>query len=255
MNKDLEIKINELKINKQFCLKEIEFSITNNEIVVIVGQNGSGKSSLIKSIIKENNVKNDMVLLQNKDINKISFKELSFLVSYVPQINNLSNEMLVYDYLELSRSMYANFLGFLNNKEKAKILEVAKQLNIENLLYQKFEALSGGQRQKIVVASCLVQNTPIIIMDEPLTYLDINNQIEMVKLIKELKNQFQKTIIIVLHELELAFNLADKVLLLNNGKQIMFDIPDKVFSKNNLKKYFNVDACFKKIDGCYKLIY
>lgn len=251
----IEFKINHLKINDKFSLNNVNFSIYENKINTIIGKNGSGKSSILNLLVKNYKLDNNDLFIDNKDINKISYKELSHLISFIPQINTIHEEMLVYDYLELCRSIYANFLGFLSKKEKNKIIEVTTKLQISNLIYKTFKELSGGERQKVLISGCLVQDTPIIVMDEPLTYLDLNNQIEILDLIKSLKNDYSKTIILVLHELEYAYNVSDQLTLMNNGNLVCSNIPKNVLTTENMKKYLNINASFKIVENKNKLIY
>ena len=250
-----QFNIDSLKINNGFNLNNINLNIYENQINTIIGKNGSGKSTLLSIMTKYLKPKKNQLIIEQKDILDINYKKLSKLVSIAPQINNIYEDMLVYDYLELSRSPYANFLGFLNKEDKNKILEIAKTLKIEHLLYKKFNELSGGERQKIVLSSCLIQDTKIIIMDEPLTFLDLKNQLEIIELIQDLKNKYNKTIILVLHELEFAFNISDFISIIDNGTIVLSDKPINVLTNQNMKNYFNIDANFKLVDKKNKLIY
>lgn len=254
MENKIKIKIDFQKISKNFAIENFELDIKENNINTIIGKNGSGKSSILKMITKEVPIKNNSIFFGDKDINNISYKELSLLISYMPQMINIHGELLVNDYLELSRSMYANFFGILSKKDMDIIDTICKELEIVNLRNKKFLELSGGERQKILLASCLIQDTPIIILDEPLTYLDTNNQIEFIKIIKLAKEKYKKTIIMVLHEIEIAFNIADNISLMSNGKLIISDVPNKVLTNQIMKDFLLIDGEFKKIKNQWKLV-
>lgn len=251
----VDFKIDKYVLNRSFSLKEIYFNIYENSINTIIGKNGSGKSTILNLLTKNLKAYKNTVYLKEKDINNYSLKNISHTISFVPQINDIHNEMLIYDYLELTRSVYANFLGFISKEDKNKILSVCKKLNIDHLINKSFKEISGGERQKILIAGCLIQDTEIILMDEPLTYLDINNQLEIIDLIQNLKNEYKKTIILVLHELEYAYNISDYLTLIHNGTLIKSDIPKKVLTSENMDKYLNIKAKFEMIKNKSKLIY
>ncbi|WP_033160071.1 ABC transporter ATP-binding protein [Mycoplasmoides alvi] len=238
---DLVFSINNLRIYPHFNLQNIKFSILQNNICAFIGNNGAGKSSLINLLVKNCHLQNENIFIKNKDLNKISYKELSKLISYVPQINNIYHELSVWDFIAIGRLPHTNFLGFLTKNDKEIIKTISKLLKIDALFELKINQLSGGQLQKVIIANALVQETPIIVLDEPLNHLDLQSQEDMLILIKKLKNDFNKTIIIVLHDIEIAANLADQIVVFYNGSVPLIGKPIDIITSENIKKYFNVD--------------
>lgn len=235
----IKIDIDNQYISDKFSLKNIHFSIDKNSICVFIGNNGAGKTSLINLLIKNYKL-NDSIYIDNKNLNKISYKDLSKYISYVPQINSIYNELTVWDFVSIGRLPQTNFLGFLTKKDKDIINDVLNDLKISEFKNNFISHLSGGQRQKVIIANALVQQTPIMIFDEPLNFFDLEAQDDIYKLIKKLKKA-NKTIIIVLHDIEIAANLADKIVIFYNGTTPCIGNPQNVITTENIKKYFNVD--------------
>lgn len=245
----LEFNIPSLKIYSNFSLNNINFVVPNKTICALIGNNGSGKTSLINLLVKNQPCKANMIFVNNIDLNKLSYKELSKFVSYVPQINYIYPELSVWDFVSIGRLPHTNFLGFLTKKDKKIINNVLDLLKINHLASCKISQLSGGQLQKIIVANALVQETSIVVFDEPLNHLDLKSQEELCLLIKNLRDQFEKTILVVLHDIEIAANLADKIVIVNNGKTPIIGAPINVITSENIKAYFGVNRIVKKVNN------
>ena len=208
----ISIKINQFKISNTFALSNVNFDIAKGSICTLIGNNGSGKTSFLNLLVKNHKLSKDMIYLDKQDLADLSFKSLSKYLAYVPQNNLIYPEVSVIDFISMGRLPHTNFLGVLSRKDKAIIDDVIDELKITHLKQQTFGSLSGGQRQKVIIANALVQETPIIILDEPLNFLDLKASDEICELIKHLKYQFNKTIILVLHEIQIAANLADQLI-------------------------------------------
>ncbi|WP_036448904.1 ABC transporter ATP-binding protein [Mycoplasmoides pirum] len=239
--KNIKINISYLKMYSFFELKNINLEIKKNSICSWIGNNGSGKTTLINLLIKNYKCENNMIFIDDLDINKFSYKNLSKFISYVPQINSIYPELSVWDFVCIGRLPYTNFLGFLKKEDKKIINEILETLNILDLKDRKIGSLSGGQKQKVIIANALVQETPIIILDEPLNHLDVEAQDEIIKLILELKNKLFKTIIVVLHNFEIAANISDYIACFFQGSIPLYGTPKEVITSENIKKYFGVN--------------
>lgn len=236
----IKISINKINISNNFKLNNINFNISENSICSLIGNNGAGKSSLLNLIIKNHKIPNNNIWINDEDLNHISYKKLSLKISFVPQINNVYEELLVYDFVAMGRIPHTNTFGILKKEDKQVIDEVFHILNIEKFKNNYFGSLSGGERQKVIIANALVQQTPIIIMDEPLTYLDLKAKDEIIDIIKDLKNKYKKTIIMAIHELEIAANISDQIVIFYNGTTPVSGKPLEVITDINLLNYLGV---------------
>lgn len=237
----IRFNIDKINISNSFKLSNINFEISKNSICSFIGNNGAGKSSLLNLIIKNRKIPNNNILINNEDLNNISYKKLSLKMSFIPQINSIYEELLVYDFVAMGRIPHTNTFGILKKEDKKIIDEVFQLLNIEKFKNDYFGTLSGGERQKVIIANALVQETPIIIMDEPLTYLDLKAKDEIIKIINDLKNKYKKTIIMAIHELEIAANISDQIVIFYNGTTPVQGKPLEVITDANLLNYLGVN--------------
>lgn len=236
----IKVNINKINISNSFKLSNINFEILENSICSFVGNNGAGKSSLLNLIVKNHKVPNNNIWINDEDLNNISYKKLSLRIAFIPQINSIYEELLVYDFVAMGRIPHTNTFGILKKEDKKIIDEVFDLLKIEKFKNNYFGSLSGGERQKVIIANALVQETPIIIMDEPLTYLDLKAKDEIINIITDLKNKYNKTIIMAIHELEIAANISDQIVIFYKGTTPTFGKPLEVINDINLLNYLGV---------------
>lgn len=232
------IKINNLVCgyNKKPILCADKIQLSSNTITSIVGINGCGKSTLLKTACGVINHISGDILINDKSIFTLTLNERAKLISYFPQtrsIGAITSKALV---------MHGRFphLGYPRRYSKAdyEICKNAMQAtDTFSLANKKVSELSGGEKQRVFLAMTLTQDTPIIFFDEPTTYLDIANQLEMSELIKNLRD-IGKTIVLVIHDLELALSISDNIIVVNNNKTEMFNEPLKAIS--SIEKAFSI---------------
>ncbi len=238
-----------LKVHPGFDLSDVSFAIAENEICAWIGNNGSGKTSLINVLTKNAKAKDGMVFLGGTDLNRIACRRLAQYVSYVPQINEIYGELSVHDFVSVGRLPHTNFMGRLTKEDKAIVARALADLGIERLRDRRIGELSGGQRQKAIIASALAQQTPLVVLDEPLNHLDAAAKDGVIALIGDLKSRWDKTVIVALHDFEVAANLADKVACFHGGSVRAFGAPKDVITPENLKRYFGVDRTVDSSGG------
>lgn len=219
-------------------IKNISISFEKGTITSIIGKNGCGKTTLLKT--SSNLLKSfwGEVMLNGESISGIAGNELAKHISFLPQVRSVPN-ITVYNLVMHGRFPY---LGFPRRPQKADKLIVESA--IDNMGIAKYKSkniqeLSGGERQKVYIAMVLAQNTDIIFLDEPTTYLDINHQLEILEIIKELK-KMGKTIVMVLHDLSNALSYSDKICLMEKGEIAIYGMPQAVLDSNELGRIFNV---------------
>lgn len=215
MNKSyLEIKNVSFSYKNKEVLKNISFSVKKGESISIFGPNGSGKTTLLKVILGILKPQKGSVYFNGIDIFKISERERGKIFSYVPQKVNIFFPLKTFDYLLTGRAPYID--GFVKKEDKEIVLYWMEKFNITHLKDINFQILSEGEKQLLTLIRTLIQETEIIILDEPLTHLDLKFKFKILNLLKELKSS-QKTIISVFHEINSIKYLCDKIILLKNG--------------------------------------
>ena len=237
-----EVKVENLKFSygNKSILKDISLNFDKGKFYSIIGPNGSGKSTLIKNLSKILPPMANSVFIDKIDISTISNKNLSQKISVIPQDIKIEYDFTVFDVVMMGRSPYKKrFEDF--NVEDEKIVE--KYMKATNTWYLKdklITELSGGESQRVIAARALTQETDIILLDEPTSHLDIQYQIEFLKIFKNLR--MNKVIIAVLHDLNLAATFSDEIILINKGEIISKGTPWQVINKENIKNVYNLSV-------------
>lgn len=224
----LEIKNLNVKIKRTNLLENINLNLKNSELNIIIGPNGAGKSTLLKSICKIIDDVKGEILLNNENILTKDLQEVSKDISYMGQFQNSSN-LNVIDILELSRRKYS---GFSLSKNDHKIIEkIINEFKIEKFLHKNIDLLSGGEKQKIFLAASLIQQPKVLLLDEPTSFLDPKNQIEMLEIIKRITFEKSLITIMVIHDLQNALHYANKIIMLKDKKIINFQDSKNIDAK------------------------
>lgn len=232
-------------------LEDISFSVNEGEIVSIVGRNGSGKSTLVKIISRIINNHSGEIFYNRANAKDYGHKEFSQKISYLPQVfPAYVNELKVYDLLLLGRYAYKKSSQLSYSDEDINVVNDAMKLaGILEFKNKQLKTLSGGERQKVLLTLSLVQldithdlKGKILIVDEPLTHLDINFQYETLSLLKDLNIKKGLTVLFVIHDLNLALKYSSKTLLMNKGKLISYGETEKVLSQENINNNFLVNS-------------
>ena len=235
----IEIKNLTYQVKDKKILDDINLLIKSKEKIALIGPNGSGKTTLLRHLYKDINVSEGRILLDNQSIGKMKRNSYSKKVAVVSQENyNNYNGFSSKDVVMMGRYPYKGFFNDYDSDDK-KIVE--KCLMKVGMLHEKnreFSSLSGGEKQRVLIARAFSQESEIIILDEPINHLDIKYQIELMKLLKTI----DKTVIMSLHNIEIALNWCDKAILLNKGKLMDFGKPLDVITEKNIKNVFEVDS-------------
>ena len=229
--------------SRKKVINEISFNLKKNEWIGIIGSNGSGKSTLLKGILKFiPNLSGDVFLGENS-LKDISRHNLSKEIAYLPQKLNNNLSITVKDLISLGRSPYKKFWDFNLDERDVNIIDEAIQIMDLNELKDNFiNELSGGQSQRAFLAMIIAQNSKILLLDEPTTFLDINYQIKLLESLKKLLQIKKISIITVLHDVNLAARFCDRIAILKEGKLIDINTPKKVLNPENFKKAFEIDS-------------
>mgnify|MGYP004572844755 CR=1 FL=1 len=218
-------------------------------ITSVIGPNGSGKTSLIRHIFKFLNIQKGSIYLEKKDINSISRKVMASKISFVPQNVNVEVDFTAYDMVLMGRTPYLKRFQDISKEDEEKIYHAMKITNTLDLKDKSFSYLSGGEAQRVLIARAIAQDTKYLVLDEPISHLDIRYQVEVMETLKKLNKEENKTIIAILHDLNLSAAYCDKILLMKDGKVFAEGKSADVLTKDNLKKVYDMDFSIHYIDN------
>jgi len=223
---------------ERLILQELDFSIKKNDFVLIFGQNGAGKSTLLRILAGIIPAGAGKILINGKNIVHYSKREIATLLSYLPQSDEFSLPILVKDILLAGRYPYRSFFKKLSDRDREIFAEGVERFGLGDLLQRNMQTLSGGERKKVLLATAFIQDVPLILLDEPVNFLDPGSTVQLIKMLKNL-HESGKTILLVSHEIERFFPSANKMLALKNGRMSYFG--KKMFSPELFQEVFQVD--------------
>ncbi|OAT82130.1 iron-enterobactin transporter ATP-binding protein [Bacillus sp. MKU004] len=235
---------NEINIGygDQLIVKDLSVQIPDKKITTIIGSNGCGKSTLLKAITRIISHQSGNVLLDGEDISKGNTKELAKKMAILPQTPESASGLTVGELVSYGRFPHQKGIGRLSKKDYEVINWALEVTGITDFKYRQVDALSGGQRQRVWIAMALAQETDIIFLDEPTTYLDMAHQLEVLELLQKLNAEQERTIVMVLHDLNQAARFADYIVALKEGEIVKAGDCEEVITHEVLKKVFNIDA-------------
>jgi len=250
--------INIEKLNYSYgrkeVLKELSLDIDENKLTGIIGPNGCGKSTLAKNIIKYINGKFESFKIMDTDIRELTHKKIAQLISYIPQKSIIIPNISVFDYVLLGRFPLLKNSWDNYSEQDYKIVEKnINLLNIRELKDRNIETLSGGELQKALLARALAQEAKILLLDEPTSALDLNNAVEFMKILKNISIKKNISVIIIIHDLNLASLFCDSLIILKDGRFIEKGSPKEVINEENIKSVYNLDCkvCYNENDKPY----
>lgn len=250
--------INIEKLNYSYgrkeVLKELSLDIDENKLTGIIGPNGCGKSTLAKNIIKYINGKFESFKIMDTDIRELTHKKIAQLISYIPQKSIIIPNISVFDYVLLGRfPLLKNSWDNYSEQDYEIVEKNINLLNIKELRDRNIETLSGGELQKALLARALAQEAKILLLDEPTSALDLNNAVEFMKILKNISIKKNISVIIIIHDLNLASLFCDSLIILKDGRFIEKGSPKEVINEENIKSVYNLDCkvCYNENDKPY----
>jgi len=223
-------------------LSDVELTIERGKFYSIIGPNGSGKTTLLRMIAASLEPKCGEVLVDDIDVSQMKAKELAKKLAYVSQNANIDNDFNVMDYVLMGRHPY---LGLFQSEGKNDLGYAKRAMDITNtwhLREKNLNEVSGGECQRVVVARALAQDTPIILLDEPISQLDIHHQIELMDTLHDMVKMQETTIVTALHDLNIASQYSDYIVLLNNGKIAKHGKPEEVLRREVIFGVYNLNV-------------
>ncbi|MGD6870664.1 ABC transporter ATP-binding protein [Sutcliffiella horikoshii] len=235
--KDLNIGYGE-----RLIIKDLSIEIPDKQITTIIGSNGCGKSTLLKAITRIISHQSGAILLDGQEIAKENTKSLAKKMAILPQTPESVSGLTVGELVSYGRFPYQKGFGRLSKKDYEVIDWALEVTGTTEFKYRSVDALSGGQRQRVWIAMALAQETEIIFLDEPTTYLDMAHQLEVLELLQKLNREQERTIIMVLHDLNQAARFADYLIALKDGNIIKSGNCEEVITPEVLRGVFQIDA-------------
>tara|TARA_R110001592_G_scaffold187866_2_gene432791 strand:+ start:5997 stop:6761 length:765 start_codon:yes stop_codon:yes gene_type:complete len=222
-------------------IEDLSLTVQQGKITALIGPNGCGKSTLLKGLARINKASAGQVLLNNQLLSSFADKQLAQKMSLLPQVLITPEGITVQRLVEYGRSPYISHWGKLGNVDKNIVADAMQETQVSEFATQSVESLSGGQRQRAWIAMILAQDTDIVMLDEPTTYLDLSHQIELMKLMQAMKDK-GKTVIVVLHDLNQACRYCDHLVVMKQGKVVTEGAPESVFTEQLLYDVFSLEA-------------
>lgn len=244
MSKQKTIELQNLSIGyitkkeRKVVAEAITANIQSGELTCLLGANGIGKSTLLRTLSAFQPKLAGEVFVQGKEIASYTEKQLSKLLSVVLTEKCDVKNMSARELIGLGRSPYTGFWGALNEDDKQMVDKAISLVKIENLANRMVDTLSDGERQKVMIAKALAQDTPIIFLDEPTAFLDFPSKVEIMQLLHRLSRKTNKTIFLSTHDLELALQIADKIWLIDKQSSVTIGTPEDLSLSGKLSSFF-----------------
>ena len=245
----IELKNVSAGYGKRIIISDVNVEFKKGELTSVVGANGCGKSTLLSVCAGLIPVMSGEVLVEGQDISQLKRNSAAKKISYLGQIKS-SKSMTVRALVSHGRFPYLGYPRKYTQKDYEKINEAMELAGVSEFSQKLVSELSGGQQQRAHIAMTLAQDTDIILLDEPLTYLDIGYQLEIMELITGLK-AMGKTVITVMHDLNQALSCSDRIAVMKEGRVIDLDDPQNIVKNNSLFKALGVNAIYSEDAGQY----
>lgn len=224
------------------ALDDVTFEVNEGEVIGVIGPNGSGKTTLLRCINLALKPKMGTVFIDGENILKLDRKDIAKNIGVVPQNSTIHFPFTVFDVVLMGRTPH---LGRLD-RETSNDIKIAKNAmkitNTQHLSDRLIDEVSGGEKQRVIIARALTQEPKILLLDEPTLHLDINHQLEVLELVKKLARKNKLIVVLVSHDLNLANRYCDNLMLLNSGKIYSIGKPQEVLTQDNIKKVYNIDV-------------
>ena len=238
----LHVKDVSVGYGERTVLDTLNVDIKRGAVTSIVGPNGCGKSTLLRTMSRLLNPTKGEIVLDGKSIHDIPTRKLATQLGLLPQTPIAPDGIVVADLVGRGRTPHQGILGRWSQQDYDIVAEALETTGISDLAERSIDELSGGQRQRVWIAMALAQRTETLLLDEPTTYLDVKHQLDVLDLLTELNRDRGTTIVMVLHDLNLAARYSDELVAVSGGKVFAHGHPREVITKENVKSVFGIDS-------------
>lgn len=240
-----------VKKGEKVISRGLNATLNQCELTCLLGPNGAGKSTLLRTLSAFQKPLGGDVEILGKSIKKYKAQDLAKAISVVLTDNSKISNLTAFEVIAMGRSPYTGFWGKLGEKDKTIIEKCLGWVGIEHLAERKMQTLSDGERQKVMIAKAIAQETPIIFLDEPTAYLDYPSKVQMMLLLHRLAKALKKTIFMSTHDLEHALQVADNVWLLDQDKGLTTGLPEDLSIAGSIEDYFNREGITFDRETCF----
>ncbi len=240
---ELEMRNVTLGYNHQPVLRDITLKAAPGEMVGLIGPNGSGKSTIVKALSRVMQPDSGEIAVNSREINKIPRRELACMIGVVPQMPLLPSAFTAFEIVLMGRNPHLGMFQSEDQRDYALVWQAMKMTGTDPLANRHVNELSGGEIQCVLIARVLVQETEAILLDEPTANLDIGRQVEILDLIKRLCSENNLTVIAAIHDLNLAAQYCDRVILIHQGHVHAEGTPREVITEGNMRQVYGAENC------------
>lgn len=235
--------------NGKALIRDICIDIEKGEIVTLIGPNGAGKSTILKSITRQLKTIGGAVYLDKKDMGQLTHKALSTQMAVVLTERMKPELMTCHDIVATGRYPYTGKLGILSREDEEKVEDAMRAVHAQELGHRDFNAISDGQRQRVLLARAICQEPEIIILDEPTSFLDIRHKLELLAILRGMAKEKKITVIMSLHEIDLAQKVSDKIICVKGDRIAHYGVPEEVFKEDVIRDLYEIDNGY--FDPCF----
>jgi len=234
--------------------EDLELELSRGELVGLLGPNGSGKSTLIRTLARMHTPLGGTVKLEGSDMAGMHLKEVARRISTVLTDRITIGNLKVYGLIAFGRSPYTGMLGRLSDEDRKVVEWAIRATGLETFVDRDISRLSDGERQKVMIARALAQDTPVILLDEPTAHLDLPNRVEIIRLLRKLAHDTDKAILMSTHELDLALKASDQIWLMNMHKELTSGVPEDLVLDGTFEEVFRRDSFdFDRETGSFRI--
>ncbi|GEN46122.1 ABC transporter ATP-binding protein [Alkalibacillus haloalkaliphilus] len=226
------------QVENKWLLNDVSFKVDEGACIGLIGPNGAGKSTLMKLLSGLEEPTSGTVKVLGKEAGKWSVKKLAQKVSVLTQDGLSPYPMTVYDAVLMGRYPHLSFFQREGTEDYKRVENVLSMTGLDSFRNQMLDTLSGGERQRVAIAKAMVQEPEVLLLDEPTSYLDIGYQVNVLNLVKEWQNRDQLTVLMVLHDLNLAAQYCDQLVLMNNGEVIKQGTSEEIIEADTLQTVY-----------------
>lgn len=225
-----------------WVLQDCSLDVREGEILGVIGANGSGKTSLLKLMAGLLSPQEGRISLHGRDVAVLPPREMARLVALVPQESQVLFPFTVGELVLMGRFVHQSGWGWESGEDLRIARQAMRVMEVDHLASRTFQALSGGERHRTVIARALAQQTPILLLDEPTAFLDLKHQVEIFGILRELNRERHATVVLVSHDLNLASQHCDRLLLLHEGRPYRTGPPKEVLTVEHLRVTYGCDV-------------
>ncbi len=230
--------------NGKALIHDINIGIEQGEIVTLIGPNGAGKSTILKSITRQLALIGGKVQFAGKDLPAYSYRELSSRMAVVLTERMRPELMTCHDVVATGRYPYTGRLGILSEEDEKIVDDAMRAVHAEEIGNRDFNAISDGQRQRVLLARAICQEPDIIILDEPTSFLDVRHKLELLAILRNMAKSKGITVIMSLHEIDLAMKISDKIVCVKGDHIFRYGVPEDIFGEEMIRELYSIDNGF-----------